>query len=114
MIGRGAGIVSGLVIAGLAGPATAGAWVQPKGEGQIIAKIERMRADEAFGPDGQVAAMDGPREDRVAGVFAEYGLTDRLTVQFKGDWQSGRDPYVDYKGRGPVEIGLTWQALRME
>lgn len=114
MIGRGAGIVWGLVTANLAGPAWAGAWAQPKGEGQIIAKIERMKADEAFGPDGARAAMDGPRQDRAAGIFAEYGLTNRLTVQFKGDWQSGEDPYVDYDGRGPVELGLTWQALRTD
>lgn len=114
MIGWGAAVVSGAMLAGLSGPALAGAWVQPKGEGQIIAKIERMKADEAFGPDGQHAAMDGPREDQAAGVFAEYGLTERLTVQFKGDWQSGHDPYVDYEGRGPVELGVTWQALRTD
>ncbi|MBA3049587.1 MAG: hypothetical protein FP822_08495, partial [Brevundimonas sp.] len=45
-------------------------------------------------------------------MFLEYGLTDRLTVQFKGDWQSGEDAFVEYEGRGPLEIGVTWQAWR--
>ncbi|MBU4136350.1 MAG: hypothetical protein KJ690_08040, partial [Alphaproteobacteria bacterium] len=34
------------------------------------------------------------------------------TVQFKGDWQSGEDAFVEYEGRGPLEIGVTWQAWR--
>lgn len=35
-----------------------------------------------------------------------------MTVQFKGDWQSGEDAFIDYEGRGPLEIGVTWQAWR--
>jgi hypothetical protein len=46
------------------------------------------------------------------GVFAEYGLTDRLTMQFKGDWQDGEDQFVDYRGRGPMEVALIWQVWR--
>ena len=32
--------------------------------------------------------------------IAEYGLTERLTLQMKGEWQQGRDAYVDFDGRG--------------
>jgi hypothetical protein len=99
---------------GLSGPARAGAWVQPKGDGQVIFKYERMRADRGYDPDGQDLPLPAPRHDVSAGVFAEYGLSDRLTFQFKGDWQDGRDAFVDYQGRGPVEVGLTWQAARTD
>lgn len=114
MIGRGAGIILGTALASLAGAAHAGAWAQPKGQGQVIVKLERMTADEAFDPDGERVELDGGRRDVVGGVFAEYGLTDDLTLQFKGDWQSGEDAWVDYEGRGPLEIGVTWQALRTD
>jgi len=97
-----------------AGPAVAGPWTQPKGKGQVILKYEDMRADSGFGMDGLLADLPAERRDRVAGLFAEYGVTDRLTVQFKGDWQSGEDAFVEYEGRGPLEIGVTWQAWRDE
>ena len=92
--------------------AAAGTWTQPKGDGQIILKYEAMRADRGFDMDGSLADLPAERRDTVVGVFAEYGLTDRLTLQFKGDWQTGEDAFVDYEGRGPLEIGLTWQAWR--
>lgn len=95
-----------------AGSAAAGPWTQPGGEGQIIFKFEDMRADRGFDPDGALADLPAERRDTTFGLFAEYGLTDRLTVQFKGDWQSGEDAFVDYDGRGPLEVGLTWQAWR--
>ena len=95
-----------------ASPAGAGPWAQPRGQGQWIVKYEDMRADRGFDPDGILAELPGERRDTVAGVFAEYGVTDRLTVQFKGDWQSGEDAFVEFEGRGPIEIGVTWQVWR--
>ena len=95
-----------------AAPAAAGPWTQPKGQGQIIFKYEAMEADRGFDMGGVLADLPAERRDAVWGVFAEYGLTDRLTLQFKGDWQSGEDAFVDYEGRGPLEIGVTWQAWR--
>ncbi|RZJ19455.1 MAG: hypothetical protein EON91_00955 [Brevundimonas sp.] len=112
MIGRGAGIIAAAALTTAAPSALAGAWTQPRGQAQVIVKAEAMRADDAYDADGQIAAMDGLREDRALSLFGEYGLTDRLTLQLKADWQSGEDAYVDYNGRGPVELGLTWQAYR--
>lgn len=106
-------LVAMILLAG-AGPAVAGPWTRAKGQGQLIVKYEDMRADRGFDPEGSLADLPGERRDRVAGVFAEYGVTDRLTVQFKGDWQSGEDAFVDYDGRGPLEIGVTWQVWRDE
>ncbi len=111
---RAGGLLTGLLAAALATPAVAGAWTQPKGKGQVIVKFEHMTAARGFDPDGVLADLPAERRDTTLGVFAEYGLTDRLTVQFKGDWQSGEDAFVDFEGRGPLELGITWQAWRDE
>ncbi|MDP3404198.1 MAG: hypothetical protein Q8S03_05865 [Brevundimonas sp.] len=104
--------LAGFLLAMAASSAEAGAWAQPKGKGQIILKAEVMRASRGY--DGTANLRDLPltRKDRTVGFLGEYGLTDRVTVQLKGDWQSGEDAFVDYEGRGPVELGLTWQAYR--
>lgn len=109
---RGVGVFVGLIVLGAASAAGAGAWTQPKGKGQLILKYEDMRANAAFGADGERFRLPGERIDRSLGVFAEYGLTERVTLQFKGDLQEGEDDLFDYQGRGPVEIGATWQAWR--
>ncbi len=106
------GLLLVFLTAASASPAAAGAWTQPKGKAQVILKFEDMRADQGFDPDGVLAPLPAERRDTSVGIFAEYGLTDRLTVQFKGDWQSGEDAFVDFEGRGPIELGVTWQAWR--
>lgn len=90
----------------------AGAWTQPKGGGQVIVKFEDMRADQGFDAEGRTRDLPGPRRDKTLGLFAEYGLTDRLTLQLKADAQDGRDAFYDYRGRGPIEVGATWQVWR--
>lgn len=109
---RAGGLLVGLTVAALATPAAAGAWNQPKGKGQVILKLEQMTAVRGFDPDGALADLPAERRDTSLGAFAEYGLTDRLTVRFKGDWQSGEDAFVDFDGRGPVELGVSWQVWR--
>ena len=106
------GLLIGLLALAFAAPASAGAWTRKKGDGLVILKLEDMRADRGFDPSGTLAALPAERRDSAAGVFAEYGLTDTLTFQVKGEWQSGKDAFVDYEGRGPVEVGVTWQAWR--
>lgn len=106
------GLLLTLAALAAAAPATAGPWTLPKGEGQVIVKFEDMRADQGFDPDGELADLPAERRDTVVSVFAEYGLTPRLTLRFKGDWQSGQDAFVDYEGRGPLEIGVNWQVFR--
>lgn len=108
------GFLAAMAVLAYAGPAIAGPWTQAKGHGQLIVKYEDIRADRGFDPDGDLADLPAERRDLTLGVFAEYGVTDRLTLQFKGDWQSGEDVFVDYDGRGPLEIGVTWQAWRDE
>ena len=105
--------VGGLLIGlATASPACAGAWNLPKGQGQVIVKYEEMRANEAFGPADGRFDLPATRVDRSASALIEYGLTDRLTLQMKGERQQGRDAYVDYDGAGPFEIGARWQVHR--
>lgn len=111
---RAGGLLIGLVVSALATPSLASAWNQPKGRGQVIFKFEHVTADRGFDPDGVLTALPAERRDTSLGALVEYGLTDRLTVQFKGDWQSGEDAFVDFDGRGPLELGISWQAWRDE
>lgn len=104
--------MAGLAAAAMATSATAGAWTQPQGKGQAIVKFEAMNATRGFDPFGDLKPLAVDRRDTVLGLFAEYGLGDGLTLQLKADWQSGEDQFVDYEGRGPLEIGVTWQAWR--
>ena len=94
------------------GPAAADAWTRPKGQGQVIVKLEEMRADRGFGPEGDLADLPAERRDTTASVFAEYGLTETFTLRLKGEWQSGEGAFVDYDGRGPLEVGVNWQVWR--
>jgi hypothetical protein len=108
----GAVLALATLIVGQAGGACAGAWTQPKGQGQAIVKYEEMRADTGLDPSGEERPLPAARRDSALGLFAEYGMTDRLTLQLKADWQDGEDAFVDYRGRGPVEVGVTWQVWR--
>lgn len=105
-------IVVVILMGMMATSAQAGPWTLPDGRSQVIVKYEDIRADQAFDEAGTRVALPGDRVDRSLGVFAEYGLTERLTLQFKGDWQDGKDDFFDYNGRGPLEIGATWQVWR--
>ncbi len=82
-----------------------------KGQTQVIAKIERQSADQLFDADGAVREL-GYREDETASIFVEHGATDRLTLQAKAGLTRGRDPFVRYEGRGPVELGLRYAVLK--
>lgn len=102
----------GLAGIAAAGSASAQAWVMPGGQGQIILKAEAMRADEGFDPAGDRLPLPAPRTDDALSLFAEYGLGRGLSLMAKGDWQRGEDAFVDYEGRGPLEVGLRWQVWR--
>lgn len=99
-----------VVMAGLpAKAAWASAWSMSKGEGQAIIKLEAIKAERAYDAYGQDYDLLDGRRDGVASLLVEYGLTERLTLQAKGDWQSGRDGMERFEGRGPVEIGARWR-----
>jgi len=103
-----------LVLAAAASPCHGSAWTQPAGKGQVIIKYEDVEAREGFDAGGARIALGGPRSERLASVFAEYGLAPAWTLRVKTDWQSGRDAFADYEGRGPLELGVAWQAFRSD
>lgn len=94
-----------------AGPALAGAWPLAPDETQVIFKYERFESDRAWDRDGTLVDFPG-RTDAWASAFVERGLTDRLTFQGRVGWTEGRDLFVDYQGRGPVEAGLRYAVRR--
>ncbi len=91
--------------------AHAGAWPIQPGRTQIIAKYEGSTADQGYGPDAVLVDIDHRRDETVS-VFVEHGLTSRLTLQGKAGLTRGEDRWVDYSGRGPVELGLRWAVRR--
>lgn len=97
---------------GWAGAAQAGAWNKARGESQIIVKLEVMRASEGFDPDGVRLPLLARRRDDIASFYGEHGLTDRLMLVLRTDYQRGEDAFVRYEGLGTSEIGLQWQVWR--
>ncbi len=103
-----------LALAAAASPCHGSAWTQAAGKGQVIIKYEDVEVREGFDAGGARVALPAPRAERFASVFAEYGLAPRWTLRVKTDWQAGRDAFVDYEGRGPLELGVAWQAWRSD
>ena len=83
------------------------------GEGQVIFKYEDQKADTGFTPEGVQVAID-PRHDQTLSLYGEYGLTRRLTLQTKMAATRGHDSFVDYEGRGPIELGLRYALLHTD
>ncbi|CAN5210818.1 hypothetical protein BH10PSE3_BH10PSE3_02280 [soil metagenome] len=84
-----------------------------RGAGQAILKYEDQKADTGFDPEGVEVVID-PRRDQTLSLYGEYGLTDRLTLQAKAGVTRGHDRFVDYDGRGPIELGLRYALLRTD
>jgi hypothetical protein len=82
----------------------AGAWPQESGRGQVIIKLEPSTADKGFDGDGNTASI-GKWDTRNVSVYSDYGLTDRITVYAKADYQDFKTDSTSYSGLGSVEIG---------
>lgn len=89
----------------------AGAWPVSPGKTQVIGKYERQNAEQGFDPQGVLLDIDRRRDEALT-IFVEHGLSERLTLQAKAGVTRGRDRWVDYSGRGPVELGLRWAVRR--
>jgi len=98
---------------GSSGRAWAGAWPMKDGEGLAIFKCEGQKADTGLDPDG-VEKPIAPRRDETLSLYSEYGLSNRLTLQTKVAVTRGHDDFVDYKGRGPIELGLRYALLHTD
>lgn len=85
--GVSAGLLAILSIPLAAGPAEAGAWLQRKGEGLAIVTTLADRADQRFDAGGE-RIDDGYFYKDETAVYAEYGITARLTAVARLAWQS--------------------------
>ena len=109
---RGAAVSLGvLALACAGGSAYAGAWPTPKGDTQLILKVEDEQGGEGYDPSRNRVAIPYQRQDYLS-LFLEHGLTSSLTLQAKASYTSGEDQFVRYSGRGPIELGLHWAAFQ--
>lgn len=95
-----------------AGAARAGAWPAPAGQTLAIVKFEGAETGQAFDRKGQRVDIPHLRDDDVA-LYAEHGLTDRLTLQLQGGYTWGEDQFIRYSGMGPTQFGLRYALLRL-
>ena len=112
---RAAGLLAIIAVVFAAGPAHAGAWLQRKGEGLAIVTTLADRADQRFDAGGDRIDDGYFYKDEMA-VYAEYGITARLTAVARLAWQSveRRQGAIHDAARGlsASEVGLragVWQ-----
>lgn len=98
----------------MAGAAHAGAWSLSKGEGQLIVKYEPERASRAFDPEGDPVDLWVDREDQIVSLWGEYGLSERVTLLLKTDYQDSRDEYNQFSRWGLTEVGARLRVMQTE
>ncbi|VTZ27955.1 conserved exported hypothetical protein [Methylocella tundrae] len=89
-----------------AGGASAGAWLMPPGEGQIIAGAAFSGSSRAFDSHGHLIPV--PSYDKFElGAYIEYGLVDWLTLVASPAYDRIRQPApaLSYNGAGESAIG---------
>ncbi|WP_026606516.1 transporter [Methylocapsa acidiphila] len=97
-----------VLIAAFAGvkAASAGAWLMPPGEGQIIASTAFSGSTRAFDARGKLIPV--PSYDKFElGAYLEYGVNDWLTVIAAPAYDQIKQPppAASYAGLGESEIG---------
>lgn len=92
--------------------AQAGAWPYDKGRGQLIASLEAVTATAAFDEDGQLTVpLDVYRQSDLS-LYAQYGLTDRLTLTGKSGYQSYETEFDSFSGMPSIELGLRYTLMQ--
>ncbi len=75
-------IMAGLLLVGLAGQACAGAWPRQKGETFVS-------ISQTFSTEAKILLAPTENLDSYTALYAEYGLTERLTVGLDGAYALG-------------------------
>ncbi len=93
------------------GSARAGAWPEPVGGGQLIAKAEADAA--AVGLDAAGSDIPIPKQstERIS-LYADYGLTPVLSLQLVGNLESDRQGRLRSEGLGVTGLGLRYVLAR--
>lgn len=91
-----------ILVSAAPGLARAGAFMQPEGEGQIIAQVGFAHAGRGYDGAGRPVAIRAWRKIET-NVWGEYGLSDKVTLIGEPSWRSFRARRLyDWNG---VEVG---------
>ncbi len=93
--------------------ASAGAWTQPKGHGQLILTALHYSADERFDVDGTEVSQARYSKQEL-NPYLEYGLTDRVTLGGSTFLQHLDDSSDSSSGIGDTELFARWGFYRSE
>lgn len=104
-LARRTGLVVLSTAAGLAWGADAGAaaWTQPKGRREVIVSLHRQDSTHGFDASGRVVDIVDYRKTELQ-VFAEYGLTDRVTLGVQGSARRLRTRNARESEPGHLEV----------
>lgn len=94
-------------------PVQAGAWPQPVGETQIIARLAHSDAPDAFGPTG-TRIKPGRFEKTELEIYAEHGWRKSVTLLAKPSFQHVRAGSDARHGLASVEAGARARLFRFE
>jgi len=95
---------------GVAGKSQAAAWTQGKGDKEIIVSLHRQDSTHGFDLDGEAVDIVDYRKTELQ-AFAEYGLSDRLTVRAQGSVRRLRTRDARDTEPGHVELAARYQIL---
>lgn len=101
-----------IVVFGWPAIANAGAWPQSKGETQLIVSLEPGVATEAFDGKGDLSISLPQWKTQDVSVYADHGLSDRLTVTAELNYKDYRTEVSKFSGLTSVEVGARWTFLK--
>lgn len=88
--------------------ACAAAWPQAPGHTQLIVSYEPSSADTQYDANGKASISLVQWSQSNFSVFADHGLTDRLSVTTKINFQDYKAVSTRFSGLGSVELGARW------
>jgi hypothetical protein len=88
--------------------ACAAAWPQAPGQTQFIVSYEPSSASTQFDAHGKATVPLGKWDQTGLSVYVDRGLTERLSLTAKINFQDYRTVSTRFSGLGSVEVGARW------
>ncbi len=101
-----------IMVVSVHAPALAGAWPQEKGRAQLITSLEATTATSAYDGDGDLTIPLDVYSQTDATFYAQYGLTERLTLTGKTGYQSYETEFESFSGLASVELGVRYNLIQ--
>jgi hypothetical protein len=92
------------------GPAFAAAWVQPKGDKELIVSLYRQDSTHGFDAGGRAVDIVDYRKTELQ-AFAEYGLSERLTLGMQGSVRRLHTSNAADTEPGALEVGARYKLV---